>query len=632
MSSDSVSVKQLLEIFNRFLKSHYWSLAGLILLNTTAGVLLGLRPLLLAPILGQVLPGSATPATGLSDLSLNNIGASILSWMGASDGSMGKVFLICATGYLILTIIIALLNTIASFSSVSIRMNVLGRMISHLHKHLMNLSFSYFVSRKMGNMASRFTQDLVVSARTMEIVVRGCVQSFVQILVYMFVLFRTDALLSGAILLMGSLHMLVTRVMGAWNKQLAVKAFDAIAALTGALQESFFGIRIIKTFAIERHESGRVNKVSESMQRNLSRYQKARFLEIPVRFIIDGLVAVVVICVSYFALTNDRLNVGGAAMFFYMANQMIMPISELSGNVLYLFNIQGTMSRIVQCLNTKPEIKDGSLQIGEFSDSIEFKNVGFAYNAENDSVLKDICLNIPRGKIVAVVGPSGSGKSTFLDLVLRLYEPTSGSILIDGINIIDYQPKSYRSLFGVVSQECILFNGTILNNIVLGRPLDDKSLRKSFQMANIDQFIESLPEKYSTQVGDRGIRLSGGQRQRIAIARALYGKPKILVFDEATSSLDSESEKEVQDAIENALQGVTGIIVAHRLSTIMHADKVIVLNNGMIEAEGMHQELLASSSTYKRLYNIQFGLHPEHEHEIVDEVKKENVEIPFDIS
>ena len=231
-----------------------------------------------------------------------------------------------------------------------------------------------------------------------------------------------------------------------------------------------------------------------------------------------------------------------------------------------------------------------------------------AFDYGGERVLSGVSFAIAKGDVVALVGPSGAGKSTLADLLLRLYDPVLGAITIDGRDLRTLQQASYRRLFGVVSQEALLFNATIRENIAYGRDgVSDADVVRAAQIANAHDFITELPEGYSTVVGDRGIRLSGGQRQRVAIARAIVGKPQILILDEATSSLDSESERLVQLAIDRVIQGTTSIVIAHRLSTVMRADKIVVVNRGTVEAVGTHAELLTTNEIYSRLYRLQFA-------------------------
>jgi subfamily B ATP-binding cassette protein MsbA len=262
-------------------------------------------------------------------------------------------------------------------------------------------------------------------------------------------------------------------------------------------------------------------------------------------------------------------------------------------------------TRVSELFARAPEVVDGAEAIVSFQDRIVLADVSFSYGAE--PVLDGVSFEIGKGELVALVGPSGVGKSTLADLILRFYDPTAGAITIDGRDLRALRQDAYRKLFGVVSQEALLFNATIRDNIAYGRTeLSEEDVIRAARIANAHDFVAEFPDGYATLVGDRGVRLSGGQRQRVAIARAIVGRPPILVLDEATSALDSESERLVQQAIDRVIQGATSIVIAHRLSTVLHADKIVVLARGGVEAVGRHAELLAANETYARLYRLQF--------------------------
>jgi subfamily B ATP-binding cassette protein MsbA len=537
----------------------------------------------LAPALGRIFPGDTEPAESLREVTLDNLGPSLQNWMKMEGGDLGTTFFLSGSLYLLLTILVALTGSVASILSFAVRMRILKNMINALHKHIINLHLGFFTRRRTGDLVSRFSTDLTVTAKSMEAVVRGMIQSSVQIVVYMFVLMHTDAFLSVQILVVGCLHLVITRVLGGWVKHRTMRAYDGLAGLIAVLQESFQAIRVIKSFSAETHDSKRVEEEAESVRKNFFGFMVSRYAEEPIRILTDGLVAVAIIYLSYEAISAQRLTMAGVALFFYMASQLVQPVSELSRHFLSLYSIKGGFSKLIEIFETESDVRDGNKEVSRFQDRIVFKDVHFEYERGNP-VLKNINFEVNHGETVAIVGPSGSGKSTLTDLILRLYDSSKGIIKFDDIDIREFSQHSYRKLFGVVSQESVLFNISIRDNITFGRPNDDKDLFRACSIANIDEFIQRLPDKFETHVGDRGIRLSGGQRQRITIARAIYAHPEILIMDEATSSLDSESEREVQAAIEDAIKGVTAIIVAHRLSTILHSDRIIVLNDGEIES------------------------------------------------
>jgi ABC-type multidrug transport system fused ATPase/permease subunit len=299
------------------------------------------------------------------------------------------------------------------------------------------------------------------------------------------------------------------------------------------------------------------------------------------------------------------LTFQGLILFMAVVRFTIAPISLCAQAFTRLHGALGSGRRVLDTLRRSPGLADGTLVPSGFSAELRLDHVTFGYTADRP-ILHDVSVNLRRGELLAVVGASGAGKSTLVDLVLRLYDPQSGQVRLDGIDIREFVQAEYRKLFGVVSQESLLFNDTIRNNIIFGRPTGDEAdLNRAADIANAAEFISALPEGYETVVGDRGIRLSGGQRQRMAIARAIYAKPQILILDEATSALDSTSERLVQEAIDRVLTHATAIVIAHRLSTIMHADRIVVLNAGRIEAVGCHDELLQTSTTYRKFCELQ---------------------------
>jgi len=295
--------------------------------------------------------------------------------------------------------------------------------------------------------------------------------------------------------------------------------------------------------------------------------------------------------------------------FLFAIFQLMPPIKELSSVNNRVQEATAAGKRIFDILDTEPNIKDvaSPVRLEDFTSSIEFRNISFQYNP-GDIVLADVNLKIAKGEVVAIVGPSGSGKSTLVDLLPRFYDPTAGSITIDGVDLRVVQLKSLRDKIGIVTQETILFNDTVRNNIAYG--LDDCPLERvmdAAKAANAHTFIREMPQGYESVIGERGVKLSGGERQRLALARAILKNPPILILDEATSALDTESEILVQEAIEHLMEGRTSVVIAHRLSTVQHADRIFVLEAGRIVEVGRHEELLLNShGLYRKLYELQF--------------------------
>jgi ATP-binding cassette, subfamily B, bacterial MsbA len=301
-----------------------------------------------------------------------------------------------------------------------------------------------------------------------------------------------------------------------------------------------------------------------------------------------------------------RLTAATFFLFLYVGRAAVQQIALLAAASSTLHGVLAATARVAEIFATRPETADGTERVRELRDRIVFRDVSFSYGDE--PVLSGVSFEIVRGEMVALVGASGVGKSTVADLLLRFYDPVTGTITLDGRDVRTLRQADYRTLFGVVSQEALLFNTTIRDNIVYGRDgLDEADVIRAARVANAHDFIAELPDGYATVVGDRGIRLSGGQRQRIAIARAVVGRPAILVLDEATSALDSESERVVWEAIDRAVQGTTALVIAHRLSTVLRADRIVVLGRGGVEAVGRHAELLERSETYRHLHRLQFG-------------------------
>ena len=593
-------------LLKRFFMPYWKSLVLLIVLNTITGLLQGLQPLAIAPAVNVVLGSADVPAADAGHITLNNLGPTLMHWMGVDYGNFLHVVLAVIVLYVGVTLLIAGMGTTAFVMSTRIRSLALRDMIVALHRHVISLPLNFFQQRRSGDLISRFTNDTTMTVNALDGLVRGLVQSMIQMVVCVFMLVRTDPMLSLCTLVIGSVHMLITRSLSGYVRRRTMAVYDYYARMTAVFQETFQGIRVIKSFAAERFDSKRVGHAAEQVQYHLYRFRLTRYAEEPIRLVTDALAVGGMLLLAYYSMEHKRLTMAGFAMFVYLSRQTVAPISELSKNLLGLYSVTGGARRILDLFHTTSELVDGTEETPPFREALTLRGVEFSY-LPGRPVLQDLNLDVRRGEMVAVVGPSGAGKSTLMDLILRLYDPQRGQVCYDGRDVRTFRQRSYRGRFGVVSQECLLMNASIRDNVAYGRPMDEARIFEALQVANALDFVQELPQGLETEVGDRGVRLSGGQRQRIAIARAVYGKPEILVLDEATSALDSESEKAVQAAIDNVVKSITAIVIAHRLSTIVHADKVVVLNEGRMEAAGRHAELLEKSPTYKRLYELQFA-------------------------
>jgi subfamily B ATP-binding cassette protein MsbA len=386
---------------------------------------------------------------------------------------------------------------------------------------------------------------------------------------------------------------------------------NAISDFTSTLQESISGIRVLKAYGAEAKASAAFEENTEKFLKSSIKHKKIITI-IPA---INEVFAIVALCVVLFvggtAINDGQLSFDDLWLFLVSLFSIMSPITTVIDTISKFQRGIVSAGRIFKVLEAQSTVINGTEKIENFRDKISIRNLSFAY--ADIPILKDVSFDIEKGKKVAFVGPSGSGKSTMLDLLIRFYDPADGTISIDNQNIKNFDTDSYRSLFGIVSQETILFNDTIAGNIRFGKPeatIDE--VTEAAKNANAFNYISATSDGFGTNVGDRGTKLSGGERQRLAIARALVRNPEILVFDEATSALDSESEKIVQDAINKNLEERTAVLVAHRLATIINCDLILVFDRGKIVERGSHAELLAMDGIYKKLYDIQFAEQQHH--------------------
>jgi subfamily B ATP-binding cassette protein MsbA len=386
---------------------------------------------------------------------------------------------------------------------------------------------------------------------------------------------------------------------------------ERMGDITSVLQETISGMRIVKSFRMEEFEKDKFFRFTKAHLASFLRLSRIGALAAPLSEYLGVIAGTAVLWFGGRQILQERtLEPQGFFVFLFAMFSIMAPIKSLSQVNTKIQEGLAAAKRVFKLLDTQPPITDraNAAKISWLGDSVEFKDVCFSYDGLKD-VLKDINFKVKVGQVLAIVGPSGAGKSTLVDLLPKFYIPVSGTVLFDGKDSLDISTDSLRALMGIVTQETILFNDTVWNNIAYGlQGTLEEDVVRAAKAANAHQFIETMPSGYQTVIGDRGVRLSGGQRQRIAIARAILKNPPVLIFDEATSALDTESELLVQQAIERLMENRTTFVIAHRLSTIQRADLIIVLDRGRIVQRGTHESLLSEEGIYKRLYELQFAI------------------------
>jgi len=491
-----------------------------------------------------------------------------------------------------------------------IRNRILNDMRTKMYNKILLLPIGFFSEQRKGDIMSKLTNDLTdVESSTISVLESLFKEPITILLFFIYMIILSPQLTLFLLFFLPVAGFILGRI-GRSLKKKNKRVLQQFGTLFSTIEETLGGIRIIKAFNAEKKIQQKFEDQTEAIYHLKNKANRRRDLASPLSEAM-GVTAVLIILFygGRLILAKDSsisLNAGDFIAYIAIFSQLIQPLKGLS---TASYNIQkgaASIERIEQLINAEVSIKDpvNPKILESFSHSIELKNVSFGY--EDDLILKNISLTIKKGQTVALVGSSGAGKSTLADLIPRFIDTTEGQVFIDGINIKEYSLHSIRSQMGIVTQEAILFNDTIANNIALG--VDNADLEKIIQsarIANADSFIQKKEEGYQTNVGDRGMKLSGGERQRLTIARAVLKNPPILILDEATSSLDTESERLVQDAINNLMSNRTSIVIAHRLSTIRHADEIIVLQKGEIVERGTHESLIAYAGFYKKLVDMQ---------------------------
>lgn len=497
---------------------------------------------------------------------------------------------------------------LSKFYLVPIRNGVIRDVRNNIFHKILALPFSYFTEEKKGDIMSRMTNDLKELEWSIMTSVELIFANPVTIIIFVGTLTFMSPGLTLFVLVLIPLSGVLIGVIGRSLRRSSRQAQEKMGLLLVNIEETLSGLRVIKAFNAEKNINAKFEDINQSYTKSMNKMHKKNYLASPVSEFLGVIIMLVIMYYGGSLIINNQSSLSPEEFIGYIVvfSQIINPAKALS---TALYNIQRGMAsveRINEILKAENNIKEheNAQEIKTFNSEIEFKNVSFKY--KDTYVLKNINLKIEKGKTVAMVGQSGSGKSTLVDLLPRFYDIEEGEILIDGINIKDLKIKSLRKLMGNVNQEPILFNDTVKNNIVFGtEDIENQAIINAAEIANAAEYINEMPEKYETNIGDRGTKLSGGQRQRLSIARAVLKNPPIMILDEATSALDTESEKLVQDALTKLMKNRTSIVIAHRLSTIKHADKICVLHEGEIVERGTHDELIGTNGTYKKLHDLQ---------------------------
>ncbi|HAO92346.1 MAG: lipid A export permease/ATP-binding protein MsbA [Deltaproteobacteria bacterium GWC2_56_8] len=476
-----------------------------------------------------------------------------------------------------------------------------------LYDRMLSLPVGFFTSTPTGTLVSRLTNDVNLLQTTTAEAMATTLKQSLTIIVLAIVVISLDWKLALAAGIALPLSVYPMRKLGKRMKKVSTQGQVSMGMLNALLHEAIAGIRIVKAFCMEGYESARFQKENERYTHNQVKAIRVRAISSPLMETVGAVGFAVTIWFAAYRISQGTLKAETFISFFASVIMFYQPIKALNGVNLSIQQGLAAASRIFEIMDMKGEAGDrGGREITGVNDAIEFRSVAFNYGGEE--VLKSIDLKVKKGEVIAIVGSSGAGKTTFVNLIPRFYDVSGGSILVDGTDIRDLTLKSLRSQTGIVSQQVILFNDTVKRNIAYGeKEMDDAGVVRAAKAANAHDFIMRLPEGYETVIGEGGVRLSGGERQRLSIARAIFKNAPVLILDEATSALDTESELEVQRAIANLMEGRTTFVIAHRLSTVRNADRIIVLSNGRIMEMGRHEELLGKGGEYSRLYTMQFN-------------------------
>lgn len=579
-------------------------MAGAVVANIGAALLDAFTLALLIPFLNTLFgqPPLMMKAGWVSSLLHNTVGV----FLDPSDkmGSLRNVILVVLAAILLKNFLL----WIAGQLGASLQEYVTRDLRNAIYRHLAHLPLSYFTKTKTGQILSRVINDTFETRLILTQLVTQSLQAASLVVASVAFLLGISWKLTLAALVVVPILIAALQPLLRKLRKGNRRRGNVHGEMTSVLQETMNGIRLVKSYRAEQYEEDRFTDASNKYARSTIKLTRLSLLAPPVTEILGTTMAVALLWIGARQVLVEHSLAGADLITFLLyVMRMLQPLKQLMQVPATAQSSLASAERLFEILDEPSELKTdtGTQKTASFNNALEFKNVSFTYG--EGLVLKNINLTAKKGEIIALVGSSGAGKSTLADIIPRFYEPTSGQILIDGIGTQTITLPALRSLIGIVSQDTVIFNDTVRNNIAYGtESFTADQIEQAARAANAHNFITELPEGYNTLLGERGTRLSGGQRQRIAIARALLNDPPILILDEATSALDTESERLVQEAVDRLLEGRTVFVIAHRLSTIMHASQILVLDRGEIVERGTHDELIARQGAYQRLYTMQF--------------------------
>ena len=608
----------IISLLHRFIPPYRWQVAANLFFNVLSTILSLFSFATIIPVL-QILFGLSEAEVVYMPLSsaatmqemLNVLKNNLYYFLQAQIDTNGAqhVLLLLGACLVLLTGFKCLTAWLANYFMVPIRTGVLRDLRAQLYKKVVSLPIGFFTEERKGDVMSRMTNDVNEVEASIMSTLDMLFKDPIMILVYLITLFTISWQLTLFVLILLPIAGFLIGRIGRSLKRASTKGQEQNAEILTQIDETLGGLRVVKAFNAESKLTHRFLNLINATRATFNRINRRYYLAHPVSEFFGTALIAILLWFGGTLILGEHSNIDAATFIYYLVifYSIINPAKDLSKATYGIRRGMASLERIDKILNTESSIRniENPKQLTEFQSVIRYENVSFSYQSDRP-VLQHIHLDIHRGQTIALVGQSGSGKTTMADLLPRFYDPIAGRITIDGVDIREFKTFDLRALMGNVNQEAILFNDTFYNNITFGvESATMEEVRKAARIANADDFIMATSDQYQTTIGDRGSRLSGGQRQRISIARAILKNPPILILDEATSALDTESEKLVQEALENLMKDRTTLVVAHRLSTIRNADLICVLHEGQIVEQGTHDELLAKNGYYRRLIEMQ---------------------------